>query len=119
MPAGERRKCVWEGGRGRERDRDLVEVAGEGELVRASGREGMAEGQVVLAWVIVWLVLVWCYLWKCIAFWMAARRGQLGWYVVIAVCPPMFGAVEMVYVFLVAPRREEVGAGVGRASGDE
>jgi len=67
------------------------------------------EAQLTMAWVIVWLVVIWGYLWKCIGFWMAARRGQLGWYVALAVIPPVFGALEMVYVFLVAPRQPEVG----------
>jgi hypothetical protein len=44
----------------------------------------MPEGQQqLLAWTIVGLVVLWTYFWKCIAFWVAARRGQLGWYVVL------------------------------------
>lgn len=74
----------------------------------------MQEGQrLLLAWVIVGLVGLWTYLWKCIALWMAARRGQIGWYVVVAVFPLDFGALEMIYVFLVAPRRPELGEGMG------
>ena len=70
----------------------------------------MAEGQrIVLAWAIVWAAVLWGYVWKCMAFWMAARRGQLGWFVVLAVVPPVFGALEMIYVFLVAPRHPESG----------
>ncbi len=70
----------------------------------------MPEGQQqLLAWTIIGLVVLWTYLWKCIAFWVAARRGQLGWYVVLAVLPLDFGALEMVYVFLVAPRHPEGG----------
>ena len=61
-----------------------------------------------LAWAIVVAVLLWSYLWKCIAFWKAARREQIGWYVVIALAPP-FGLLEMIYVFLVAPRVPESG----------
>lgn len=57
---------------------------------------------------IVVAVLIWSYLWKCLAFWKAARRDQVGWYVVIALAPP-FGLVEMIYVFWVAPRVPETG----------
>ncbi len=52
-----------------------------------------AEAQLA-AWAIVVAVLIWSYLWKCLAFWKAARRAQIGWYVVIALSPP-FGLVEM------------------------
>jgi len=70
----------------------------------------MADGQgMVLAWAIVWAVVLWGYVWKCIAFWHAARRGQLGWFVAVALVPPLFGALEMAYVFLVAPRHSELG----------
>ena len=71
----------------------------------------MAEGQALLASVILWAVVLWGYMWKCIAFWMAARRDQLGWYIVLAVLPPVFGALEMIYVFLVAPRHQELEEG--------
>jgi len=64
--------------------------------------------QLALAWAIVGAVLVWSYLWKCIALWKAARRDQVGWYVLIALAPP-FGLLEMIYVFLVAPRAAEFG----------
>ena len=44
----------------------------------------MPEGQrFVLAWTIVLLVVLWSYMWKGIALWHAARRDQLGWYVVV------------------------------------
>lgn len=64
--------------------------------------------RLALAWAIVLLVIVWSYLWKCLAFWKAARRGHLGWYLVLALAPP-FGLVEMIYVFWVAPRAPEIG----------
>lgn len=68
------------------------------------------EQQLAVAWAIVVAVVAWSYLWKCVAFWKAARRDQIGWYVVIALAPP-FGLVEMLYVFLVAPRVPEAGGG--------
>jgi hypothetical protein len=62
-----------------------------------------------LAWAIVVAVIGWSYLWKCIAFWKAARRDQLGWYVLMALVPPFdFGVVEMIYVFWVGPRAPEL-----------
>lgn len=64
------------------------------------------EQQLILAWVIVLLVIIWSYLWKCLAFWKAARRGHLGWFLVVAIAP-LFGLVEMIYVFWVAPRVTE------------
>jgi len=60
-------------------------------------------------------VVIWSYVWKCIAFWKAARRGQAGWYVVLAAAPP-FAIVEMIYVFLVAPRHAEIGRGAEAAA---
>lgn len=68
------------------------------------------EQQLAVAWAIVVAVVAWSYLWKCLALWKAARRDQIGWYVVIALAPP-FGLVEMLYVFLVAPRVPEAGGG--------
>ena len=77
----------------------------------------MPEGQrLVLAWTIVLLVVLWSYLWKGIALWHAARRNQLGWYVVVLLAP-LFGAVEMFYVFVVAPGRPLVGGCGGRLGG--
>jgi hypothetical protein len=67
--------------------------------------------QLAMAWAITIALVVWGYLWKCVAFWKAARRDQTGWYVVIALAPT-FGVLEMIYVFLVAPRTPESG-GVG------
>jgi len=64
--------------------------------------------RLMMAWVIVLLVVVWSYMWKCIAFWKAARRDHIGWYVVLAMAPP-FGLIEMIYVFWVAPRVPELG----------
>jgi hypothetical protein len=72
----------------------------------------VASGQVqqlAVAWTILGAVLVWSYVWKCIALWKAARRDQMGWYVVLAVAPPLFGLLEMIYVFMAAPRVAELG----------
>ncbi len=60
--------------------------------------------RLILAWIIVFLLVVWSAAWKLVALWKAARRDQLGWYVVLALMPPVAGALEMVYIFFVAPR---------------
>jgi len=67
-----------------------------------------ADQQVVFAGVIVWLVILWSYVWKLMAFWKAARRDHIGWYVIFAL-PIPFGFFEMLYVFWVAPRYPEQG----------
>jgi hypothetical protein len=61
-----------------------------------------------LAWLIVLLVVLWTYFWKCLAFWKAARRDHIGWYILFAL-PVPFGLFEMIYVFWVAPRHPELG----------
>lgn len=77
------------------------------------------EQRFVLAWALVVALLLWSYLWKGIALWMAARRDHVAWYVVLAILMPVpeFGAVEMLYVLAVARRQpdlvETVGPGWG------
>jgi len=61
------------------------------------------EQRLVLAWAILFAVVLWSYLWKCFAFWKAAQRNQVGWYVIIALAPP-FGIVEMIYTFWISSR---------------
>jgi hypothetical protein len=68
---------------------------------------GVSANQLVFAWVIVGLVIGWSYLWKALAFWQAARRDHLGWFILIALAPT-FGLVEMIYVFWIAPRVPEI-----------
>ena len=70
-----------------------------------------SDQQVVLAGAIVWLVVLWSYLWKLIAFWKAARRNHVVWYIVFAL-PIPFGFFEMLYVFWVSPRYPELDQGV-------
>jgi hypothetical protein len=68
---------------------------------------GTGSYQLMLAWVIVGLVIGWSYFWKCLAFWKAARRDHLGWFLLLALAPT-FGLIEMIYVFWVAPRVPEI-----------
>ena len=62
-----------------------------------------ASDQLVVAWVIVWLVILWTYVWKLLGFWSAARRGHVGWFLLFAL-PVPFGLLEMIYIFWLAPR---------------
>jgi methionyl-tRNA synthetase len=86
-----------------------VELSGSRAHTRRTPREGYMPDthQVMVAWVIIWLVVFWSFLWKTIAMWKAARRDQLGWYVFLAIAPP-FGILEMIYVFLVSPRIPDI-----------
>ncbi|HUU93612.1 MAG TPA: DUF5652 family protein [Phycisphaerae bacterium] len=79
----------------------------DGVVGRARRRAVPADQQVVFASVIVWLVILWSYVWKLMAFWKAARRDHIGWYVIFAL-PIPFGFFEMLYVFWVAPRYPEL-----------
>ena len=79
----------------------------DGAVGRARRRAVPADQQVVFAGVIVWLVILWSYVWKLMAFWKAARRDHIGWYVIFAL-PIPFGFFEMLYVFWVAPRYPEL-----------
>ena len=69
----------------------------------------------VLFMVFLAVLLVWSTVWKGIALWMAARRGQSGWYVVLLIVNTV-GILEMIYVFLVAPRHAEIGRGAEAAA---
>lgn len=53
------------------------------------------------------LILVfWSLVWKGIALWKAARRSSTAWYIVLLVLNTA-GILEIIYIFLVAPRQEE------------
>jgi methionyl-tRNA synthetase len=58
--------------------------------------------------VIFWPLLAWGLVWKAIALWKAARRGQLGWYIALVVINTV-GILEIIYIFAVAPRHPEIG----------
>lgn len=60
--------------------------------------------QALVAWVIIALLVTWSIVWKFIALWKAARRDQRLWYIILTLVPPLAGAVEMFYVFFIAPR---------------
>jgi predicted permease len=75
-----------------------------------SRRADMAErqAQLAMAWAILFAMVIWSYGWTLVGLWKAARRGQTGWYVALAIfCLP--GLLAMLYVFFVAPRVPEIG----------
>lgn len=55
-------------------------------------------------WIV--LVLLWSLLWKGLALWRAARRGETAWYVVLLIINTI-GILEIVYYFLVAKSDEK------------
>jgi hypothetical protein len=56
----------------------------------------------------VLVIGAWSYVWKGIALWKAARRDQVGWYIVLLIINTA-GILEIIYVFVVAPRHPEMG----------
>ena len=70
--------------------------------------------RLVLAYLIIFALVVWSVVWKLVALWKASRRDHLVWYVVLAVVPPLAGIVEMAYVFFVAPRYPDLCGDTGQ-----
>ena len=66
-------------------------------------------GWSLLLWIVIVLLSAWEIVWKGIALWKAARRDQLGWYVVLLVINTV-GILPIIYIFAVAPRHPELGA---------
>lgn len=50
-------------------------------------------------------VAVWSMIWKGIALWYAARRGEKGWFVALLILNTV-GILEIVYIFAVAKRSD-------------
>lgn len=47
------------------------------------------------------LLIAWSLVWKGLALWRAARRGEKAWYLVLLVLNTL-GILEIIYYFLVA-----------------
>jgi hypothetical protein len=47
------------------------------------------------------IVVLWAIVWKGLALWHAARRGQYWWFIILAVVNT-FGILEIIYLFFVA-----------------
>lgn len=50
-------------------------------------------------------LLVWTLLWSGWALWLAARRGEFWWFVVLLVVNT-FGLLEIFYIFVIAKQRD-------------
>ncbi len=47
------------------------------------------------------IVMIWSSIWKAIALWKAARRGETAWYVILLLLNTL-GILEIIYIFAVA-----------------
>jgi methionyl-tRNA synthetase len=56
---------------------------------------------------VILAVAVWSMIWKGIALWYAARRGEKGWFVALLILNTV-GILEIIYVFAVAKRSDVV-----------
>lgn len=65
------------------------------------GPEGWVLGALALAAPFLILLLVWSFLWKGLALWHAARRGQYWWFVILLVVNTA-GILDIIYLFFVA-----------------
>jgi methionyl-tRNA synthetase len=50
------------------------------------------------------LVALWSLLWKGLALWHAARRGEAGWFIAILIINTL-GLLEIIYLFVFAKMR--------------
>ena len=56
----------------------------------------------------LWLLLpiiAWTLLWKGLALWKAARGGQYAWFIIFLVVNTL-GILEIIYILLFAPKKE-------------
>jgi hypothetical protein len=51
----------------------------------------------------IMLIALWSLVWKGIALWYAARRGEKGWFIWLLVINTL-GVLEMIYIFGIAKR---------------
>ena len=52
-------------------------------------------------------VLLWTLPWKAWALWLAARRGDLWWFLALIVISTL-GILEMIYIFFIAKQSDKV-----------
>ena len=45
-------------------------------------------------------LIIWQYAWKIVALWVAARKRQLVWFVILALPISTVGLLEILYIFL-------------------
>jgi methionyl-tRNA synthetase len=51
-------------------------------------------------------VALWVIPWKAWALWLAARRGDLKWFLVLVIVNTL-GILEMIYIFIVAKQSDQ------------
>ena len=51
-------------------------------------------------WWVLLLVAVWTLPWKAVAFWEAARRNELGWFIALLLINTI-GLLEIFYIFVI------------------
>jgi hypothetical protein len=67
-----------------------------------SNSDGLAAFLATSAGIFVFtLAILWSSVWKAIAMWKAARRGDTAWYVVLLLLNTI-GILEIIYIFAVA-----------------
>ncbi len=54
------------------------------------------------------LVLIWSFVWKGWALWLAARRGEKVWFIVMLLVNT-FGILEIIYIFALAKQSDKPG----------
>ena len=57
--------------------------------------------------VLLMIMVIWSLIWKGIALWYAARRGEKVWYVLLLILNTV-GILEIIYIFAVAKRSDKV-----------
>jgi len=54
---------------------------------------------------IILLLVVWSYIWKGWALWIAARNGQKNWFIVFIILNTL-GILEIIYIFVIAKKKQ-------------
>ncbi len=54
------------------------------------------------------LAVIWTIPWKGIALWKSARRGQIGWFIILLIVNTL-GILEIIYIFLFAKKKNIAG----------
>lgn len=55
--------------------------------------------------ILIIIAAAWSVVWKAIALWMAARRKQMAWFIIMVIINTA-GILEIIYIFAVARRRQ-------------
>jgi len=56
-------------------------------------------GQLGISIALLLVIAIWSYVWKLIAFWKAARKGSVIWFVILALVNTI-GILEILYIFV-------------------